>query len=61
MIKNIVRDNAFIKCDISQFLFIINDYLVYFITFVINLIRFKYFIKKRIINNINLEFDIIEI
>ena len=61
MIKNIVRDNAFIECDIFQFLFIINDCLAYFIAFVINLIYFEHFIKKRVINNINLELDIIEI
>ena len=61
MIKNIVHDNAFIKCDISQFLLIINNCLAYFIIFVINLIYFEHFIKERVIDNINLELNIIEV
>ena len=61
MIKNIVRDNAFIKYDISQFLFIINNCFAYFIIFVIDFIRFEHFIKERIINNINFELNIIEV
>ena len=61
MIKNFVRNNAFIKRDTSQLLFIINNYLAYFITLIIDLIRFKHFIIKKIINNINVELDIIEI
>ena len=61
MIKNFVRDSAFIECDISQFLFIINNCLAYFIAFVIDLIRFKHFMIKRVIDNINVEFDIIEV
>ena len=61
MIKNSVRDNAFIEYDTSQLLLIINDYLAYFIALVINLIRFKHFMIKRVINNINVELDIIEI
>ena len=61
MIKNFVRDSAFIECDIFQFFFIINNCLMYFIVFVIDLVRFKHFIIKKIINNINVEFDVIEI
>ena len=61
MIKNFVYNNALIKYNISQLLFIINNYLAYFITFVIDLIRFRHFIIKRIINNINVELDIIKI
>ena len=61
MIKSFVYNNAFIKCDISQFFLIINNYLAYFIIIVIDLICFKYFIIKKIINNINVELDVIEI
>ena len=61
MIKNFVRDSAFIKYNIFQLLFIINNCLAYFIALVIDLIRFKHFIIKKIINNINVEFDVIEI
>ena len=61
VIKNIVYNNAFIECDIFQFFFIINNCLAYFVIFVIDFIRFKYFIIKKVINNINFEFDIIEI
>ena len=61
MIKNIVRDNAFIKYNIFQLFFIINNYVAYFIIFIIDFVRFKHLIIKKIINNINLEFDIIEI
>ena len=61
MIKNFVYNSALIKYDISQFLFIINDYLAYIIAFVIHFIYFKYFIIKKIINNIDLELDVIEI
>ena len=61
MIKNFVRDNALIECDIFQLFFIINNYLAYFIAFVIDLIRFKHFMIKKVIDNIDVEFDIIEI
>ena len=61
MIKNFVYNNSFIKCDIFQFLFIINNYFAYIIIFIIDFVYFKYFMIKKIINNINLEFDIIEI
>ena len=61
MKKNFVYNNAFIECDISQFLFIINNYLTYIIAFVIDFIRFKHFIIKKIIDNINVELDVIEI
>ena len=61
MIKNFIRDNALIEYNIFQLLFIINNYLAYFIILVIDLIRFKHFIIKKVIDNINVEFDIIEI
>ena len=61
MIKNFIYDNAFIKCDIFQFFFIINDCLAYIIIFVIDFICFRYFMIKKIINNINFEFDVIEV
>ena len=61
MIKNFVYDNTFIECNISQFLFIINNYLAYIIIFVIDFVHFRYFMIKKIINNINLELNVIEI
>ena len=61
MIKNFVRDNAFIEYDISQFLFIINDCFAYIIIFVIDFVYFRYFMIKRIINNIDFEFDVIKV
>ena len=61
MIKNFVRDNVFIKCNISQFIFVINDYLAYIFTFFIDFIRFKHFVIKRIIDNLDIELDVIEI
>ena len=61
MIKSFVYNSVFIKYNISQLLFIINDCLAYFIIIVIDLIRFRHFIIIKIINNINIEFDIIEI
>ena len=61
MIKNIVRDNAFIEYNISQFVFIINDYLAYIIKFFIDFIRLKHSVIKRIIDNLDIEFDVIEI
>ena len=42
-------------------LFFINDYLAYIITFFIDFIRFKHFVIKRIIDNLDIEFDVIEI
>ena len=61
MIKNIVRDNAFIKCNVFQFIFFIDDYLAYIITFLIDFTRLKHFVIKKIIDNLNIEFDVIEI
>ena len=61
MIENFVYDSALIECDTFSFLFIINNYFAYFIAFVIDFIRFKHFIIKRIIDSINVELDIIEI
>ena len=61
MIKNPVRDNAFIKYNIFQFILIINNCLAYIITFFIRFIRLRHFIIKRIIDNFDIEFDIIEI
>ena len=59
--KNIVRDNAFTERNVSQFIFFINNYLAHIITFLIDFVRFKHFIIKRIINNLNIELDVIEV
>ena len=61
MIKNIVYNSAFIKCNVFQFVFFIDNCLAYIITLFINLINLKYFIIKKIIDNFDIEFDIIEI
>ena len=61
MIENFVRDSALIECDIFQLLFIINDYLAYFIALVIDLVRFKHFMIKRVIDSIDVEFGVIEV
>ena len=44
-----------------NFFIIINNCLAYFVIFIIDFIYFEHFIIKRIIDNINFEFDIIEI
>ena len=44
-----------------NFFIIINNCFAYIIAFVIDFVYFKHFIIKRIINNINVEFDVIEI
>ena len=61
MIKNIVRDNAFIECNVFQFVFFIDNCLAYIITLFINFINFKYFVIKRVIDNFDVEFDVIEV
>ena len=61
MIENIVRDNALIEYNVFQFIFFIDNCLAYIITFFINLVNLKYSIIKRIIDNFDVEFDIIEI
>ena len=61
MIKNFVRDNAFIEYNVSQFVFFINNCLAYIIIFFIRLIRLKHSVIKRIIDNFNVELDVIEI
>ena len=61
IIKNSVYNKAFIKYNISKLIFFIDDYLTYFIIFVIYFIDFKYLIINKIINNNNVEFNIIEI
>ena len=61
MIKNIIRNNAFIECNVFQFVFFINNYLAYIIIFLIDFIRLKHSMIKRIINNVDIEFDVIEI
>ena len=61
MIKNTVHNNALIKYNAFQFILFIDNYLAYIITLFINLINLKYFIIKRIIDNLNVEFDIIKI
>ena len=44
-----------------NFFIIINNCLAYFVAFIIDFIRFKHFMIKKIINNIDFELDIIEI
>ena len=61
MIENSVRDSALIECDTSQFLFTINDCLAYIIAFVIDFVCFRYFMIKRVIDNIDLELGVIEV
>ena len=61
MIKKFVYNNVFIEYDIFQFFFIINNCLAYIIIFVIDFVYFRYFMIKRVIDNINLEFDVIEV
>ena len=61
MIKNIVRNNAFIKCNVFQFILFIYNYLAYIIIFLIDFVRLKYFVIKKIIDNLNIELDVIEI
>ena len=61
MIKNIVRDNALIECNAFQFVLFIDNYLAYISTLFINLVNLKYSIIKRVIDNLDVEFDIIEV
>ena len=61
MIKNIVYNNAFIECNVFQFIFIINDYLAYILIFFIRFICLRHFVIKKIIDNLDIEFDVIEI
>ena len=61
MIKNIVYNNAFIKCNASQLVLFIDNYFAYIITFFIRFVRLRYFVIKRIIDNLDIEFDVIEI
>ena len=61
MIKNIVYNNAFTECNAFQFILFIDNCLAYIITLFINLINLKYFIIKRVIDNLDVEFDVIEI
>ena len=61
MIKIIVRNNAFIKCNTFQFVFFINNYLAYIITFLIDFVRLRYFIIKRVFDNFDVELDVIEV
>ena len=61
MIKNIVRNNALIEYNVFEFVFFINDCLTYIITFFINFVNFRYSVIKRVIDNLNIEFDVIEI
>ena len=61
MIKNIVHNNAFIEYNISQFVFFVDNYLAYIITFLIDFVYLKYFVIKKIFDNFKIEFDVIEI
>ena len=59
--KNFIRNNVFIKCNISQLLFVINNYLAYIVIFFIDFVRLKHFVIKKIIDNFDIELDVIEI
>ena len=59
--KNIVRNDAFIECNVFQFIFFNNDYLAYIITFFICFVRLRHFIIKKVIDNFDIEFGVIEI
>ena len=61
IVKNIVRDNAFTECNAFYFVFFINNCLAYIITLFIRLIRLRHSVIKKIIDNYNIEFDVIEI
>ena len=61
MIKNILRNNAFIECNVFQFVLFINDCLAYIITFFIRFIRLRHSVIKKIIDNLDIEFDVIKI
>ena len=61
MIKNIVRDSVFIEYNVSQFILFINNYFAYIIIFFIRFVRLKHFVIKKIIDNLDIEFDVIEI
>ena len=59
--RNIVCNNAFIEYNVFQFIFSIDNYLAYIIIFFIRLIYLRHFMIRKIIDNLNIEFDIIEI
>ena len=61
MIKKPVYNNAFINYNVFQFIFFIDDYLAYIIIFFIDFIRLNHSVTKKIINNLDIEFDVIEI
>ena len=61
MVKNIVRDNAFIECNVSQFVLFIDNCLAYIIIFFIRFVRLRHFVIKKIIDNLNVKLDVIEI
>ena len=61
MIKNIVYNNALIECNAFEFILFIDDCFAYIITFFINLVNLRYFIIKKVIDNLDIEFDVIEI
>ena len=61
IIKNIVRNNVFTEYNISQFILFNNDYLAYIITFFIRFVRLRHFVIKKIIDNLDIEFDVIKV
>ena len=61
IIENIVRNNAFIKYNVFQFVFFNDNCLAYIIIFFIRFIRLRHFVIKKIIDNLNIEFGVIEI
>ena len=46
MIKNIVRDNAFIERNVFQFILFIDNCFAYLITFLIDFVRLEHFVIK---------------
>ena len=61
MIKNIVRDNAFIEYNVFQFVLFIDNCLAYISTLFISFINFRYPMIKRVIDNLDIEFGVIEV
>ena len=56
-----VRNNAFIEYNVFQFVFFIDNYFAYIITFLIDFVCLRYFIIKKFFDNFDVEFDVIEV
>ena len=61
VIKNIVYNNVFIEYNVFQFVFFTDNCFAYIITFFIRFVRLKHSVIKKIIDNLNIEFDVIEV